>query len=144
MKDPSDELIGALETALEGNVTYSAVAIPVYTMVKEWSERTCDQYIHLSEVRYTMDGSPKDGSISEGTVDIYVDTFFTGKNEGSKKPVNSIANQIGQLIDQSFSLSSFTMVLGRVSDMEDFDYELDPQGVVFRKLITYSFIIEED
>lgn len=144
MKDPSQELTDALYTAINGNVTYSSIATPVYTMVKEWEDRTCDQLIQLGEVRYNMDMSPKDGNISEGTVDIFVDTFFTGKNEGSKEPMNSIANQVGQLIDQALTLTSFTMVLGRVSEMEDFDYELDPQGVVFRKLITYSFIIEED
>ena len=144
MKDPSQELLDALYTALNGNVSHASIATPVYTRVKEWEDRTCDQYIHMAEVRYTMDGSPKDGDLSEGTVDIFVDTFYTGKNEGSKEPMNSIANQIGQLIDQGFSLTSFTQVLGRISEMEDFDYELDPQGVVFRKLITYSFIIEQN
>lgn len=125
-------------------MSYNSIDTPVFTMVTEWEDRTCDQYIQLAEVRYTMDGSPKDGNISEGTVDIYVDTFYAGKNEGSKEPMNSIANQVGQLIDQGFSLTSFTMTLGRISEMEDFDYELDPAGVVFRKLITYSFIIEQN
>lgn len=144
MKDPSHELLGALYTALNGNVTYNSITIPIYSMVESQEDLTADQYIQLGGVSYNMDMSPKDGNISEGTVDIYVDTFFIGKGIGSNVPKNNIANQVGQLIDQSFSLSSFTQVLGRVSGMEDFDHELDPAGTVFRKLITYSFIIEEN
>jgi len=144
MKDPSDELIGALYTALNGNVTYDSTSIPIYTMVVSWEDRPADQYVQLGEVKYNMNMSPKDANISEGTVEIYVDTFFIGKNVGSKVPMNDIANTIGGLIDQAFTLTSFTMTLGRVEFMEEFDYELDPSGTVFRKLITYSFIIEED
>jgi hypothetical protein len=143
MKDPSDELLDALYTALNTNVSYGGVDVPVYTRVISWEDRPSDQYIQISEVRMIENG-PKDAKITEGTVDIFVDTFFTGKDEGSKVPMNSISNSSTLLIDTTFSLSSFTQVLGRVESLEDFDYELDPQGAVFRKLITYSFIIEEN
>jgi len=142
MKDPSDELISALYTALNGNVTYGGAAVPVYVVPVEWDDLTVERYIRIAEVRWG-DASPKDSNICDGTIDIYVDTFFTGKNAGSKKPMNSIANDASVLIHQTFSLTSFTQVLGRVESMEDFDYELDPQGLVFRKLITYQFITEE-
>lgn len=142
MKDPSGELILALFDALDANVSYATIDTPVYTMPVEWGDRTADQYIRLAEVVWDETG-PKDKKITEGTVDIYVDTFFTGKSSGTKVPMNSIANQVSQLIDQKFTLASFTMVVGRVESMEDLDYTLDPQGVVFEKLITYSFIIEE-
>jgi hypothetical protein len=142
MKDPSDELISALFTAINGNVSYGGNTIPVYTFPVEWEDRTFDQYIRIAEVRWG-DASPKDSNICDGTIDILVDTFFTGKNEGSKKVMNSIANDMSVLIHQTFSLASFTQVQGRVMGMDDFDYELDPQGVVFRKLVTYQFITEE-
>ncbi len=144
MKDPSGELIAALYGALFPNVVYptSGPTVPVYTMPIEWEDRTIDQWIRIGEMRYDEVG-PKDAKMTEGTVDIYVDTFFTGKSGGSKVPMNNIANQISLLIDQAFTLSSFTQTLGRVESMEDFDYELDPQGTVFRKLITYKFITEE-
>lgn len=144
MKDPAHELILALYTALNGNVTYSATAIPIYSLPVSWEDRPADQYVRIGEVKYDMDGSPKDGNISEGTVEIWVETFFIGKDVGSKVPMNDIANTIGGLIDQSFTLTSFTQVLGRISGMEELDYELDPAGVVFQKLITYSFIIEQN
>ncbi len=143
MKDPSDELISALYTALNGNVTYGAVAVPVYIVPVEWGDLTVERYIRIAEVRWG-DLSPKDSNICDGTIDIYVDTFFTGKNAGTKEIMNSISNDLSVLIHQTFSLSSFTQVQGRVMDMEDFDYELDPQGYVFRKLITYQFITEEN
>lgn len=143
MKDPSDEILDALYTALNTNVSYGGVDVPVYTRVISWEDRPSDQYIQISEVRMIENG-PKDAKITEGTVDIFVDTFFTGKNAGTKDAMNSISNASTQLIDSTFSLSSFTQVLGRVESLEDFDYELDPQGAVFRKLITYSFIIEEN
>lgn len=143
MKDPSDELLDALYTALNGNVTYSGSAVPVYTRVVSWEDLTVERYIRVGEVRMDEDG-PKDANITKGTVDIFVDTFFTGKDEGSKVPMNAISNSSTQLIDQIFTLVNFTQVLGRVESLEDFDYKLDPQGAVFRKLITYSFIIEEN
>jgi hypothetical protein len=143
MKDPSDEILDALYTALNGNVSYSGTTVPVYTRVISWEDRPSDQYIRIGEVRMDEDG-PKDAFISVGTIDIFIDTFFTGKDEGSKVPMNAISNSSTQLIDQTFTLVSFTQVIGRVESIEDFDYELDPQGAVFRKLITYSFTIEEN
>ena len=142
MKDPSGELIDELYDALNGNITYLSVAVPVYTRVIEWGDRSVDRYIHMAEVKWVEMGA-KDNNMCEGTVEIFVDTFFTGKNEGSKVPMNSISNSIMQLIDQSFTLTSFIQTLGRVESAEDFDYELDDQGVVFRKLIIYKFITEE-
>jgi len=142
MKDPSDQLISALYTAMNANVTYASVDVPVYTKPVEWGDRPSDQYIRIGEVRWGEVG-PKDGSVCDGSIDVLVDTFFTGKSEGSKKVMNNIANQVSQLIDQSFSLADFTQVMGRVSAMEDLDYDLDDQGTAFEKLITYSFITEE-
>ena len=142
MKDPSHVILGALYTALNTNVSYGGSVIPVYTRIIEWEDRDVDQMIQLSEVRLDEDG-PKDAYLSKGTVDIYIDTFFTGKNEGSWVPVNSISTSLTQLIDTTFSLSGFTQPLGRVESIEAFEYTLDEQGAVFRKLITYQFIIEE-
>lgn len=142
MKDPSDVLLTALYTAIGTNVSYASVVIPAYTRVIEWGDRPCDQYIRIGEVKFISDG-PKDRYMSDGTVEIFIDTFFEGKNEGSKKAMNSISNQVAQLIDQAFTLSGFNQTRGRIQSMEDFDYELDPQGAVFQKLITYEFLIEE-
>ncbi len=146
MKDPSDVLLTALYAAINTNVTYDSVVVPVYTRVISWEDRPSDEFIQINEVRWGESG-PKDAFICDGTVDIFVDTFFTGKDEGSKKPMNSISNQVTLLIgarNQTLTLSGFTQVQGRIESMEDFDYELDPQGAVFRKLITYKFIIEQD
>jgi len=142
MKDPTSELIQEVYDALSGNVTYSGNTVPVYDRVIEYEDLTLDYYIRLGEASMTEDGS-KDKTITRGTLEVYVITFFTGKNEGTKDVKNSISNQIGQLIDQSFSLTNFTQILGRVSDITDLDYELDPQGIMFGKLITYEYIIQE-
>lgn len=143
MKDPSHEILQALYDALNGNVSYNTQTIPVYTRIIEWEDRSGDQMIQLSEVTLEEDGA-KDTYISKGTVDIYIDTFYEGKNEGSWIPVNAIANSLTQLIEGVQTLTNFTQVLGRVMSIESFDYELDPAGSVFRKLITYQFIIQED
>lgn len=142
MRDPSGDIVQAIYDAINGNVTYNSVTIPVYVVPVAWEDRTCDQYIRIAEVRFTEDGA-KDLPVAKGSIDLYVTTFFTGKNEGSKVPMNSISNQVTQLIDQVFSLTnpSNIQVSGRISDIEDLDYNLDPQGVVFEKLITHEFII---
>ena len=142
MKDPTNEIINALHDAISGNVTYNSKNIPVYTRVIEWGDRTVDQFIQIAEASLIEDG-PKDAYLSRGTVSIYVDTFFEGKNAGSWLPANSISTAITQLIDTIFSLSGFIQILGEVAAIESFDYDLDDGGAVFRKLITYGFIIEE-
>jgi len=142
MNDPTNEIINALHDAMDGIVTYGSVAIPVYTRVIEWGDRTCDQFIQIAEVSLVEDGT-KDAYTTRGSVNIYVDTFFSGKNKGSWIPANSIATAITGLIDTKFSLSGFTMVKGRVSNIESYDYDLDDGGAVFRKLIAYDFITHE-
>lgn len=143
MKDPTDVLITALHGALDGNVSYDGNTIPVYTRVIEWGDRTEDQFIQITDVTLDEDG-PKDAFISEGDVQVYVDTFFEGKNAGSWTPAGAISTAITQLIDQIFTLAGFTQILGRVSRIESPDYTMDDGGAVFRKVITYQFIIEEN
>jgi len=142
MKDPSGELLTGLYGLLNGNVTYNSETIPVYTRVVEYEDLTAEHYIQIGQVSLDEDG-PKDGYASRGQVEIYVDTFFTGRGEGSQVPMNNISSQVGQLLDVPLDLTSFEVVVGRVSNMDSFEYELDDQGTVFRKLITYSFLIEE-
>jgi predicted type IV restriction endonuclease len=144
MKDPTDKLMTALYSALNGNVSYGGSSIPVYTRVIDWSDRTCDQYIQIADVLLDEDGT-KDAYISNGDVSIIVDTFFTGKKEGSWTPANSIASSITELIDDVIlTLSGFTQILARISRIESPDYTLDDGGIVMQKLITYSFIIQEN
>lgn len=143
MKDPTNEIINALHDAISGNVSYGGSAVPVYTRVIEWSDLTVQRFIEIADAVLVEDG-PKDAYISRGTVTIYVTTFFTGKNSGSWVPVNAIVNSVTQLIDTTYSLSNFTQTLGRIEGIEAFEYELDDGGAVFRKAITYQFIIEEN
>ena len=143
MKDPTNEIINALHDALSGNVTYGGNTIPVYTRVIEWDDRTHDQYIEITEPALDEDGA-KDTYISDGTVQVNVFDFFEGKNEGSWLRANAISSSITQLIDQTFSLTGFTQVMGRVASIESPDYTLDDGGAVYQKIITYQFIIEED
>ena len=143
MKDPTNVIIAALHGALDGNVSYGGNTIPVYTRVIEWEDRTEDQYIEIAEPALDEDGA-KDTYISDGIVLVNVFDFFEGKNEGSWVRANSISTSITQLIDQTFSLSGFTQVLGRVARIESPDYTLDDGGAVYQKIITYQFIIQED
>lgn len=143
MKDPTNEIIKALFTALSGNVSYGGNTIPVYTKVIEWEDRTYDQYIEITEAALDEDGA-KDVTISDGEVLVNVYDFFEGKAEGSWLRANSIASSITQLIDTTFSLTGFTQILGRVARIESPDYTLDDGGSVYQKIITYQFIIEED
>ena len=143
MKDPSYELMGALYTALNTKVTYGSDTIPVNTMMVEWGERDGDYMIQPGDPSMSQNNS-KDSNINEGTVEVYVDTFFSSKKQGTQVPVNAISSSVCQLIDQTLSLTNFTMILGKVDSVELMPYELDSQGVVFRKIIIYKFIIQQN
>lgn len=142
MKDPSDSLLTKIYTALNGLVTYNAVTIPVYTVPVNDDDRTADHYIRIDTLRLIEDGA-KDRFISEGTVDIYIYSFFTGRGIGSKLPVDTISSSVAQLLDTTFVMTGYNQIVGRVEAIESFDYELDPAGFVFTKLITYAFKIEQ-
>jgi len=142
MKDPTSELIQEVYDALSGNVTYGGNAVAVYDRVVEYEDLSYPHFIRIGEASMVEDGS-KDKTITKGTLEIFIYTFFTGKNEGTKDIKNSLSNQVCQLVDQAFSLTNFTQILGRIAEIIDTDYELDPQGVMFGKLIMYEYNIQE-
>jgi len=147
MKDPTHVLVQALYNELNGNVSYSGSTIPVYTRIVEWDDLVNSStlfaaVIQLAGIRMTEIG-PKDRYMVEGSGEIYVDTYFTGKDEGSQVPVNAISSSICQLIDKEMTLSGYSHTVGRIQDLELLEYDLDDGGAMFRKTITYQFIIEE-
>ena len=140
MKDPSDEILTAFYTALNGNLSYGGSNFPVYTVAPK-SEYY--RYVFLTELDVT-DDSTKDKFTTDCTLIFeIVDKVY--KKRSTYKAVNSIANSILLLvIRQSLTMTNFDMTVKPwlFRPMEIF---LDPVdlGVLPRKTIPINFKVQQ-
>lgn len=144
MRDPTNDIIKALFDALDDQVYYDGAYVPVYTRVVSWDDLPQERYIQIVSAELDQDG-PKDSHISRGTVEVSIFDFYIGKNAGGWSLINSFASSVTQRIDQKFTGYTYhTQVMGRVLSIDSPAYELDDGGVVYQKLITYEFIMQEN
>lgn len=140
MKDPSDEILTAFYTALNGNLSYGGNNFPVYTS----APRSTDyRYVHLAGLNLT-DDSAKDMFISDCALIIeIVDDVY--KIRGTFKGVNDISNDILQLIIKTrLSMTNFTMTV--TPWLEDADYFMDNVdiGQLPRKALIVRFGVQQN
>lgn len=103
MKFPGEEVIKAYKNALDGNVTYNAANVPVYT----WTP-TDEQapYIYISDFTDFTDteGTCKDSWGHNTTTLIEIVTRFDG-DSGSQLPLNQIADAVIRIIGEGITIA---------------------------------------
>lgn len=137
MKDPSDQIIGAFYTALNGQVSYGGTTWPVYTSAPSGSN-----YVLIGDLDLT-DASAKIERLHEGSIVIEV---VNGGNVKivTRKKVNDISNDVIEKVAyQSLSMTGFSFVvlpyLAATQTME----EMNDTELVVHKLMTFSFIVQQ-
>jgi hypothetical protein len=139
MKDPTDEILTAFYSALNGNLTYSDVNWPVYTSADTDQNYN---YVLLDDVFLTNDMT-KDAFISEGTILIDIVGGAMGKR-GTLKGVNSICNQILLLvIKKDLTLTNFAWEVLPYLDSVNIIKEEQETSIIIRKLLRLRFSIEQ-
>ena len=103
MKDPSEKIREAIYTALNGNLSYNAQNVDVFSDPADddlSAKRTNDFYVYVLIGDQTMeDVSSKDKFHTDNTFIIDIVTGFKGY--GSKAVVNDISSQVLQILTPS-------------------------------------------
>lgn len=124
MKFPGKEVIKAYKTALDGNITYNATNVPVFT----WTPATEQApYIYISDFTDFTDfeGTCKDTWGHNTTTLIEVVTRFEG-DSGSQLPVNEITNSIIELIGDGITISQDFQDI--IPNIDSYNVVTDPQS----------------
>ena len=134
MKDPSNEVLKAFYTALNGNTV-----LPVYTMVPT----DVNDFIEIGD--YTgVENSAKDTYLTEATIQLEFVKRYRG--QGTKTEVNTDVNTVTGLVRDNFasglSMSGFTMRVTTIDSVNDF-IEEDDEFKIYRKFVRFRLIIEE-
>jgi len=135
MKDPSNEVIKAFYSELNGKTTLTP-----YTMVPSG----VDDYIFIGD--FTTNGDiAKDKYITDNTVTVEIVKTYRG--QGTKTAVNADANIVLQNIRDAFAstvaLTGFTVIVTTWDGSNDFVEETD-EFKIFRKFVRFRLIIEEN
>ena len=139
MKDSTTELYAAVYSMLNGNLSYGGSDYPVYSSVPKSANYN---YVVLADVTFNEDGA-QDTYISDCTmlIDIVTGGF---KNRGTKKPMNSISNQILQLlVGQNISMTNFTIsVHPHLINANEIE-EITEVSIIYRKLLRLRFTVQQ-
>lgn len=142
MKDPSGVIRTWLYGVLNGQVSYNAVAVPVYSVVPK---DTVGNYIYIGQITAGAenDNSTKDSWINTYTVSIEIYSV-QDPNNASYVPVDAIGSSVLQLIRTrtAATISGYTVVSrvldSIVTDIMDFETK-----IVAVKIMNLTLIIEE-
>ena len=142
MKDPSGAIRTWLYGVFNGQVSYNAVAVPVYSVVPK---DTVGNYIYIGQITAGAenDNSTKDSWINTYTVSIEIYSVQEANN-ASYVPVDAIGSSVLQLIRTrtAATISGYTVVSrvldSIVTDIMDFETK-----IVAVKIMNLTLIIEE-
>jgi len=139
MKDPSDAILTAFYTALNGNLAYGSTDFPVYTFAPK---ADVYNYVLLEDVSL-VDDSTKDRYESEGT--ILIEVVHGGMSKrGTLKGVNDVGNDILLLtVKTAITVSGFTWAVTPYVDNINILKEPTETSIIARKLIRLRFIIRQ-
>lgn len=149
MKDPTQNIIDAIYSLINGNVTYSGKSVKVFKRPAKSTEVGIQKgklyfYIEIGEVTDIETGMNADVFTHDSTVEVQIIVGFPGI--GDKSVVNTIVNQVLQLIQPTkggkLSLgSNFTNIVFYLENA----FETREEGLhkVIIKTLRYRLEIDE-
>jgi hypothetical protein len=139
MKDPTSELHDAYFTLLNGGVSVSGTAIPVYKWEKPGNETRIEIATTTME-----DASTKDTYITEVLQDITIVSSLRMPGSDERTIADEISSKVVQLVvaDTLMTMSSFDMLDATLSASEVFEDE-NYDNTTYRKELTFKHLIVE-
>jgi len=139
MKDPTSELHDAYFTLLNGGVSVSGTAIPVYKWEKPGNETRIEIATTTME-----DTSTKDTYITEVLQDITIVSSLRMPGSDERTIADEISSKVVQLVvaDTLMTMSSFDMLDATLSASEVFEDE-NYDNTTYRKELTFKHLIVE-
>lgn len=138
--DISYDLVNAVFTVLNGNVTYSGTTYPVY---KSIPKTPASVYVHIHNVLHAEDGT-KDDFLYEGTVQVEV--VDEGKQRADTKLAQKILGVVRGLLKTSkgstFTVTGRTLIIFSHASFNTFIEQADNAISRIRLIDVYNFLIE--
>ena len=152
MKDPSDDIRDWLYTSLSGNVSYAGSVVPVYSFPPE---DAAYPYITIGEHTAEGEESVKDRYMWDVATMLEIRSELD-IHDASYLPVNSISNQIMQLLRVSFpaggyaygrdeagvAMNNFNVIRVRFGAFNT-EREMGPTKILISKQLTINLLVEE-
>lgn len=143
MKDPSEKVLQAIYTALNGNVTVSGNTLPVYTVIPDSVE---NGYIYISD--YTLsDDSLKDRFWTIGNVQIQIalnkaDTGGSVKvlQQYSTEVLNALTPNVNSVLDLTPNFTNTYLYTQNITTIST----LFSNDSTIRKVINLTIGVEEN
>ena len=151
MRIPNNALQAAIYTALNGSITLSGSAVPIYDKVpnRPWDDsKTFDVWVRIAEPVLTPFQGTKDRFINNLVVNLEIISLYEGQsNAGGQKAVVTVADQITNiLIDRggsNLSIAGFTIIGQTLSDFQTAEGE--QSGLYFTGAnLRINYLIEQN
>lgn len=153
MKDPCDDIRDWLYTSLNGNVSYAGSVVPVYSFPPE---DVTYPYIVIGEHSAEGEESVKDRYMWDVTTMLEIRSELD-VHDASYLPVNSISNQIMQLLRVSFpeggyaygrdegavAMNNFNVIRVRFGAFNT-QRELGETKILISKQLSINLLVEEN
>jgi hypothetical protein len=135
-KDPTNQLLEAYQTLLEGKITYGGQAVTVGTRIP----RRRNRYVMLF-IEAINNYSTGDKAIYNATMAIQI-VDMQDLGEGDESVANAIMEQILPLVDnpKSFPMADFVCLTANFGDMEPANETNETNYIITKKLRMNHFI----
>jgi len=142
MTDPSEEILDAIETTLEGNLKYPATTGDVWHVYADDPKGASGRYVVLVDLNMFDDGG--DDTLD---CDLTIEVVDGGKYVGNAKlaPVNAIGSQIMALLAKlDISMTTYKMTVLPFIEDNDVFRDINPDNTVSpRKVMRFRFSCKE-
>jgi hypothetical protein len=143
VKDPAYNILTAYYNALNGQISYNGVAIPIY--MDDNSVVVPDQFVRIGDINVTTDLKNNQRFITSAAVILEIVTIQTARQD--KMAVDNISNQVLNLLNPSPGISILTDSSFQIIDMwvDSLGYLQGKLGdrYVIRKLLNISHKIQQ-
>ena len=142
MTDPSEEILDAVETTLEGNLKYPASTGDIWHVYADDPRGEGGRYVVMVDLNMYDDGG--DNTLD---CDLTIEVVDGGRYVGNAKtaPVNSIGSQIMALLSKkNISMTNYKMTVLPFLEEGDVFRDIISSGMVVpRKVLRFRFSCKE-
>jgi len=141
MTDPAQEILTAIQTALNGNLKYPASTGDNWPVYLSLPKSDGYRYVVLTSLNWYDDGGDNDMDC-DLTIEVWSGQRYVG--QAPVAPMNSISSQIVALLSKkSISMTTYFMRVLPYLEEADIFFDDTGLGVIPRKVLRFRFVCRE-
>ena len=140
MKDPSEEIVDAIVTLLDGNLTYNSVNYPVLT---DPPDNRVPRYVGIENL-ILRNSVTKDKSITDANLELQVVTLGQSRKTGWGSAAGISDSIFRLLVGVAFTMTNFTISVKPYLDATYKFREKVSAGTRHIKVLRFSFTVQEN